>query len=159
MLKHIIAFFLCIVSFITCVFQGLCIEPPLPPKPPEVGGITILSGEEEHDAYVRFIASFDGQIAADGIGMFQSRESLFKEIPSTVSYADDFEILIGGRYTAAQYTVSYTLYNDKLERVSSGDINDFVFPDKAGLYLLDVVTRWESGVQYSMTSHAFKLKK
>ena len=118
--------------------------------------ITVVSNNVEYEPYGRFICSFDGEMFADGFQWIDSAVELLPEIP----YAKDFQVLLSERCKVAEYTTRYTLYDDNLEQISSGDgVDNFTFPEEAGLYFLSIDLTWRQDEKYNVCTHDFKIRK
>ena len=85
-----------------------------------------------------------------------------------IAYADDFEI-VTSRHAAYEVTVQCALYENDYESIyavyrnaigsNPKSIEDFTFPDEAGVYLLNVEMSWRRGEENACYAHVFKIVK
>jgi len=143
-------------------------EPTTAPIEPAVvllPGITVISNGEAHEPYVQLLysATYDkdwGLINADADILLD----LVEQLPET-PYADDFQIRLSGSYAAYEITVQCALYDHDdesifaLHRDEPKSVEDFTFPDKAGVYLLNVEVSWRRGEECACYAHVFKIRK
>ena len=97
-------------------------EPPLEPALPyEIGSVTVISGGKEYEPYAQLAAS--AKLSSKGtlleIGWATTPlAELFDTLPN-IPYADDFQVVVDGKDAGS---ISYTLFNDKLETVVTSPI-------------------------------------
>ena len=97
-------------------------EPPLEPALPyEIGSVTVISGGKECEPYAQ-LASRTSTSPQGVVTMYNMattpREELFDTLPN-IPYADDFQVVVDGKDAGS---ISYTLFNDKLETVVTSPI-------------------------------------
>jgi len=144
--------------------------PSTTPEPTAVllPSITVISNGEEHEPYwqmlYRTYYENDQLINEDGGIMLHRTE----ELPE-IAYADDFQIVLKGSYEACEITVQCALYENDYESIlavyrnaigsSPKSVEDFTFPDEAGVYLLNVEMSWRQGEEAACYAQVFKIRK
>lgn len=127
----------------------------------EPSRISIISNGEEHEPFSNFLhatvrSENGGYISATGLPPALV-DRLFENL-TEIQYANDFQIIIEGIYATSETILRYMLYNDKFECIFNDEkIENFTFPNDAGIYILKIEAIWEHDLEYSKTEHCFKI--
>jgi len=105
-----------------------------------------------------------GLLAESGLEPWYAFDHVVEHVMSMdeIQHADDFQVVIGGKYATDEASVRYALYTEDLEPVFPDERvgeRDFFIPDETGLYILSVETNWLRGDEYSRLAHIFKIRK
>jgi hypothetical protein len=125
----------------------------------ETGYVTVISNDVEYEPYRHFLhgatRTDEGVLSASG--ELAPLEELFETLPR-IQFAEDFQIVVGGKYATIETTIRVVVYNEMLERVYYAEgIEDFLFLVETGTYLLSVETEWRRGEEFSSMAYIFKI--
>ena len=173
-MKRIFALLLVMLLLGACAGQAVEAEPTSMPitttKPTTIWlpSITVVSNSEEHEPYFQMLYGtyYDrGQLIYEDAGIRLDKTETLPEI----AYADDFRIVISEIDAVYEATVQCALYEHDEESIwavcrnaigsNPMSIENFTFPDEAGLYLLNVETSWRRGEEGACYAHVFKIRR
>ena len=113
------------------------------PEPPqyEVGNVTAISNGIEYEPYTHIYFSenltINGMVSTERLPL--SLEEAASILPE-IQIADDFNILVSGRYVTR---VMYSLYDDKFNIIYDRE-NNYSSPAGTGVYMLCVYVIWSN---------------
>lgn len=134
--------------------------------PAEKDTITVFSNGATHEPHMNLMYSMflhEGHTyIADGKAMFFDKATLRREafdLLNEIPYADDFQIILEGKYATAETTFYYEIYDDSLTLLSSGKgLGKLSFP--TGVSLLYIEAYWrKSDSERSIYTYDFKISK